>query len=52
MIRWYLPSIYVQGNTICASDGEFEGWLLGVQWLGSIFELSFSRRVRSVEERG
>jgi hypothetical protein len=49
-MRW-LPVFYVNENTICASDGEFDGWLIGVEWRGIVVEFSYAKRSRFVEPR-
>lgn len=49
-MRW-LPDFYITENTICAADGELEGWLIGVEWRGIVLELSFAKRARYVGER-
>lgn len=50
MTSW-LPVFYVTENMICVSDGEFEGWLIGVEWREIVIELSFAKRARYVEGR-
>lgn len=50
MRRW-LPSFYFTETMLCYFDGEAEGWMLGIEWLGFVVEISAARRMCYVEQR-
>ena len=35
---------------MCGFEGEDEGWLFGLVWLGLTVELTIARRVRSLDD--
>lgn len=44
-----LPRITVTRELILYSDGEAEGRMLVVEWLGMVLEIAFARRVRTID---
>ncbi|WP_425230237.1 hypothetical protein [Sphingomonas sp.] len=47
-VRGWLPRFYATATCLAYFDGEEEGWLLGLRWLGVTIELTIARRTRTL----